>query len=172
MELPSLSKSLLPILFPLFLILANTVASVMVPETPVANFFAFIGSPLAACLQGFILSCFSRARNGRAKNVNDWVNEGIVAAAVLNCYLPVWGRRPEQPFVKNAGVAEKIASYHHRAFSFPAILITHHHARPSSMVTGSNALGVMTAAALVEPMLATLGISPIAAPSWPVERAP
>ena len=67
MELPSLSKSLLPILFPLFLILANTVASVMVPETPVANFFAFIGSPLAALFTGCILSCFSQARNGRAK---------------------------------------------------------------------------------------------------------
>ena len=31
------------------------------------------------------------------------------------------------------------------------------------VVTGSNSLGVMTAAALVEPMLATLGISPVAA---------
>ena len=31
------------------------------------------------------------------------------------------------------------------------------------VVTGSNALGVMTAAALVEPMLGTLGISPVAA---------
>jgi GntP family gluconate:H+ symporter len=31
------------------------------------------------------------------------------------------------------------------------------------VITGSNALAVMTAAALVEPMLSTLGISPIAA---------
>ena len=52
MELPSLFKSLLPILFPLFLILLNTVASILVPETPIANFLAFIGSPLAALFTG------------------------------------------------------------------------------------------------------------------------
>ena len=53
-ELPSLGRSLLPILLPLVLILLNTVTSVMIPETPVANFMAFIGSPLAALFSGCI----------------------------------------------------------------------------------------------------------------------
>lgn len=47
--------------------------------------------------------------------------------------------------------------------SFPAILIPIIIAAIIHVVTGSNALGVMTAAALVEPMLGTLGISPVAA---------
>lgn len=38
MELPSLSRSLLPILFPLALIFVNTAASVLVPDTQIANF--------------------------------------------------------------------------------------------------------------------------------------
>ena len=40
MELPSLGTSLMPILFPLFLILCNTVTSVIAPKTPVANFMS------------------------------------------------------------------------------------------------------------------------------------
>ena len=64
--------------------------------------------------------------------------------------------------VKNAGVAEKIADIIVQS-PFPAILIPIIIAAIIHVVTGSNALGVMTAAALVEPMLATLGISPVAA---------
>ena len=161
MELPSLSKSLLPILFPLFLILANTVASVMVPETPVANFFAFIGSPLAALFTGCILSLLPTGKEWKSKKVlNDWVNEGIVAAAMPIVVTGMGGALAT--FVKNAGVAEKIADIIVQS-SFPAILIPIIIAAIIHVVTGSNALGVMTAAALVEPMLATLGISPIAA---------
>ena len=161
MELPSLSKSLLPILFPLFLILANTVASVMMPETPVANFFAFIGSPLAALFTGCILSLLLTGKEWKSKKVlNDWVNEGIVAAAMPIVVTGMGGALAT--FVKNAGVAEKIADIIVQS-SFPAILIPIIIAAIIHVVTGSNALGVMTAAALVEPMLATLGISPIAA---------
>lgn len=65
-------------------------------------------------------------------------------------------------FVKNAGVAEKIAEVIAQS-AFPAILIPIIIAAIIHVVTGSNSLGVMTAAALVEPMLATLGISPVAA---------
>ena len=161
MELPSLSKSLLPILFPLFLILANTVASVMMPETPVANFFAFIGSPLAALFTGCILSLLLTGKEWKSKKVlNDWVNEGIVAAAMPIVVTGMGGALAT--FVKNAGVAEKIADIIVQS-SFPAILIPIIIAAIIHVVTGSNALGVMTAAALVEPMLATLGISPVAA---------
>ncbi|MEY8336514.1 SLC13 family permease [Lachnospiraceae bacterium 62-35] len=161
MELPSLSKSLLPILFPLFLILLNTVVSVVMPETPVANFFAFIGSPLAALFTGCILSLLLTGKEWKSKKVlNDWVNEGTLAAAMPIVVTGMGGALAT--FVKNAGVAEKIADIIVQS-PFPAILIPILIAAIIHVVTGSNALGVMTAAALVEPMLATLGISPIAA---------
>lgn len=161
MELPSLSKSLLPILFPLFLILVNTGASVVVPDTPVANFFAFIGSPLAALFTGCLLSLLLAGKEWKSKKVlNDWVNEGITAAAMPIIVTGMGGALAT--FVKNAGVAEKIAGAVAQS-PFPAILIPIIIAAIIHAVTGSNALGVMTAAALVEPMLVTLGISPIAA---------
>lgn len=160
-ELPSLFKSLLPILFPLVLILLNTVVSVIAPETGIANFFAFIGSPLAALFTGCILSLLLTGKEWKSKKVlNDWVNEGILAAAMPIVVTGMVGALAT--FVKNAGVAEKIAEIVANS-PFPAILIPIIIAAIIHVVTGSNALGVMTAAALVEPMLSTLGISPVAA---------
>lgn len=160
-KLPSLSKSLLPIIFPLVLILLNTVASVVAPGTLAANFCAFIGSPMAALFAGCILSLLLTGREWRSKKVlNDWVNDGITAAAIPIVVTGMGGALAT--FVKNAGVAEKVADIIVQS-SFPSILIPIIIAAVIHMVTGSNALGVMTAAALVEPMLATLGISPVAA---------
>ena len=73
MELPSLSRSLLPILFPLALIFVNTAASVLAPDTQIANFCAFIGSPLAALFTGCILSLLLTGKEWKSKKVlNDW----------------------------------------------------------------------------------------------------
>ena len=156
MELPSLSRSLLPILFPLALIFVNTAASVLVPDTQIANFCAFIGSPLAALFTGCILSLLLTGKDWKSKKVlNDWVNDGINAAAMPIVVTGMGGALAT--FVKNAGVAEKIAEVIAQS-AFPAILIPIIIAAIIHVVTGSNSLGVMTAAALVEPMLATLGI--------------
>lgn len=161
MELPSLSKSLIPILFPIALIFMNTIASVVVPESTIANVFSFVGSPLAALFTGCLLSLLLTGKEWKTKKVlNNWVDEGINAAAMPIIVTGMGGALAT--FVKNAGVAEKIAEII-VASSFPAILIPIVIAAIIHVVTGSNSLGVMTAAALVEPMLATLGISPIAA---------
>lgn len=161
MELPSLTKSMLPIVFPLFLILLNTGASIVVPDTGIANFFAFIGSPLAALFSGCILSLLLTGDKWKSKMVlNDWVNEGIVASAMPIVVTGMGGALAT--FVKNAGVADRIAEVI-AGTSFPPILIPIIIAALIHVVTGSNSLGVMTTAALVEPMLGTLGISPVAA---------
>jgi GntP family gluconate:H+ symporter len=65
-------------------------------------------------------------------------------------------------FIRDAGVANVIADGVVQ-FHFPGILIPIIIACLIHVVTGSNALGVMTAAALVEPMLDTIGISRLAA---------
>lgn len=161
MELPSLSRSLLPILFPLFLILMNTGVSVIAPGTLISNFFSFIGSPLAALLTGCILSLLLTGKEWKTKKVlNDWVDEGITAAAMPIVVTGMGGALAT--FVKNAGVAEKIADVIVQS-AFPAILIPIIIAAIIHVVTGSNSLAVMTSAALVEPMLSTMGISPVAA---------
>ena len=161
MQLPSLTKSLLPIVFPLILIFINTGASVIVPDTPVADFCSFIGSPLAALFTGCILSLLLTGKEWKTKKVlNDWVDEGITAAAMPIIVTGMGGALAT--FLKNAGVADKIAELV-VASSFPPILIPIIMAAIIHVVTGSNSLGVMTSAALMQPMLETLGISPVAA---------
>ena len=161
MVLPSLSKSMLPIIFPLFLILLNTVASVTIPGTTAAAFLSFIGSPLAALFTGCILSLLLTGKEWKTKKVlNKWVDEGMTAAAMPIIVTGMGGALAT--FVKNAGVAEKVAELVSQS-SFPPILIPIIMAAIIHMVTGSNALGVMTSAALMQPMLESLGISPLAA---------
>lgn len=106
-ELPSLAKSMAPIIVPLALILCNTAASILVPDTAVANFLAFIGSPLAALFSGCLVSLTLTGKEWKTRKVLDtWVGEGVTAAAM------------------------------------PIIIAAIIH-----VVTGSNSLGVMTAAA-------------------------
>lgn len=84
MELPSLSRSLLPILFPLALIFVNTAASVLAPDTQIANFCAFIGSPLAALFTGCILSLLLTGKEWKSKKVlNDWVTTVLMRRLCL-----------------------------------------------------------------------------------------
>lgn len=160
-ELPSLFNSLLPILFPVILIVLNTAISTIAPETPVANVFSFIGSPLAALFTGCILSLILTKTEWKSKKVlNDWVEDGLKSAAMPIIVTGMGGTLAT--FIKNAGVADKIAELVVGS-SFPGIFIPIIIAAIIHIVTGSNALAVMTAAALVEPMLGALGISPIVA---------
>jgi GntP family gluconate:H+ symporter len=122
---------------------------------------AFIGSPLAALFTGCLLSLTLTGNKWKTPEVlNKWVDEGIVAAAMPIVVTGMGGALAT--FVKNAGVADQIAEIVMNS-SFPPILIPIIIAALIHVITGSNALGVMTAAALVEPMLSTLGISPVAA---------
>ncbi|MGN8818397.1 GntP family permease [Oribacterium sp. HCP28S3_H8] len=160
-SLPGLGISLLPILLPLVLILCNTATAVVLPDTGIAHFMAFIGSPLAALLAGCFASLFLTGDKWKTPEVLDkWVDDGMKAAAMPIIVTGMGGALAT--FVKNAGVADKIAELILQS-GFPPILIPIIMAAIIHVVTGSNALGVMTSAALVQPMLAQLGISPVAA---------
>ena len=147
--LPSVGTSLAPIILPLVLIFLNTGINAMFPDTAVAKVFKFVGSPLAALLAGCLFSLVLTGAEWRSKKVmNDWVESALRSSAMPIMVTAMGGALAA--FIKNAGVANAVAETVVQ-FSIPGIII------------GSNALGVMTAAALVEPMLGALGISPLAA---------
>lgn len=76
-EMPGLTKALAPIIVPLALIVCNTGASILVPDTAIANFLAFIGSPLAALFTGCLVSLTLTGKEWKTKKVLDgWVGEG------------------------------------------------------------------------------------------------
>lgn len=160
-KLPSLGISLLPILLPLILIMLNTAINLIAPDTGIANFFSFIGSPLAALLTGCILSLILTGEKWKTKLVlNDWVDLGIKEAAMPIIVTGMGGALAI--FVKESGVADSIAQII-SSTNLPGVLVPIVIAALIHIVTGSNSLAVMTAAALVQPMLNTLGITPLAA---------
>ncbi|WP_080872685.1 GntP family permease [Oceanobacillus timonensis] len=158
---PSLLGSLAPILLPLILIVGNTAISAAAPNTFIAELFSFIGSPMVALLSGCVLALSLTGSKWNSKEVLDgYVDKGIGAAAMPILVTGLGGVLAI--FIERAGVAEVIADTV-VSFGFPSILIPIILAAILHIVTGSNALAVMTAAALVQPMLGTLGISPLAA---------
>jgi len=160
-KLPGLGLSLGPIVLPLVLIFANTILNAAMPKTPLANFFKFAGSPLAALLAGCIYALLLTGREWASKKVqNDWVEDALRSSAMPIMVTAMGGALAA--FIKNAGVAQVIAQGVVQ-IHFPGILIPIIIAALIHVVTGSNALGVMTAAALVEPMLDGIGVSPLAA---------
>jgi len=159
--LPGIGSSLLPIVLPLILIFMNTLFNALLPDTAIADFFSFIGSPLAALLAGCMFALVLTGREWRSKKVqNDWVEAALRSSAMPIMVTAMGGALAA--FIRNAGVAEIIANQV-VDISFPGILIPIIIGALIHVITGSNALGVMTAAALVEPMLDTIGVSPTAA---------
>jgi GntP family gluconate:H+ symporter len=67
-KLPSTGMAYLPIVLPLILIVGNTVIGTAMPDTAIASFFAFIGSPMAALLTGCILALILTEANGRVSS--------------------------------------------------------------------------------------------------------
>ena len=158
---PSVGTSLAPIILPLVLIFLNTGINAMFPDTTVAKVFKFVGSPLAALLAGCLFSLVLTGAEWRSKKVmNDWVESAPAPSAMPIMVTAMGGALAA--FIKNAGVANAVAETVVQ-FSIPGIIIPILIAALIHVITGSNALGVMTAAALVEPMLGALGISPLAA---------
>ncbi len=159
--LPGIGRSLMPIVLPLALIFLNTVVNAAMPKTTVAKVFSFVGSPLAALLAGCLFALLLTGREWASKKVqNDWVESALRSAAMPIMVTAMGGALAA--FIKDAGVAKVIAEAV-MGVNFPGILIPIVIGALIHIVTGSNALGVMTAAALVEPMLDTIGVSPLAA---------
>ena len=91
---------------------------------------------------------------------NDMINralEGCVIPVFITCLGGSLGT-----FIKKSGVANIIAEMIVDA-SIPAILVPMVIAIAIRIITGSNTLSLTTTSVLVEPMLGTLGLSPLAA---------
>ncbi len=160
-KLPSTGMAYLPIVLPLILIVGNTVIGTAMPDTAIASFFAFIGSPMAALLTGCILALILTGSQWKSKLVlNDWVENAMQSAAMPVFVTGMGGALAL--FIKNAGVAEKLAEFV-VSVNFPGLLVPMIISMLVHVVTGSNTLAVMTTAALAQPMLGILGISPLVA---------
>ncbi len=161
-KLPSFLKSIGPVLIPVLLIVIHTVCDAVIPGTAVSNIMSFIGEPLSALTIGCMLAVFTQVRDWWKK---DDVRSGWIDKAILGCAGPVFITAlggSLAAFIKNAGVAEMLADMIVQAH-IPGVFVPMIIACLIRTITGSNTLGVTTSAALSLPMLAVLGLSPLAA---------
>lgn len=162
-KLPNVVKAVLPIVIPVLLIVCNTVTSTILPkESAVVQFFKFVGAAEPALLIGCLLAAVTLTE-GKWKTklvLNDWVDVAMEASAMPVFVTGCGGAMAA--FIKNSGVADVIAESIINV-GFPAILVPIVLSAIIHVVTGSSTLAVSTTGALVQPMLATLGLSPLAA---------
>jgi len=159
-KLPGTAASFAPIVVPLILIVSGTIINLQMPDTFVGDFFAFIGSPLAALLTGCILAWILTGPRKTSKLVlNDWVDRAMESAAMPLFVTGMGGALAQ--FIKDAKIAETIAEAIVGA-SIPGIFVPIVISVLVHVITGSTTLAVATAGALCLPMIETLGITPLA----------
>ncbi len=161
-RLPGTLSSYAPILVPLVLISAQSVAPLLLSEeNPVRHLLLYLGWPVVALSLGLGLAYRNiRNKQDRVKARTQWVDEGLKVSAMILVVTGLGGSLSEilkaTPAVTT--VAESFASS-----GLPAILFPFAIGVMGNMITGSTTVGVITAASLMAPMLDTLGLSPEAA---------
>ena len=161
-ELPSFSKSIMPIILPIILIVGSTVIGTAMPDSTADHVMSFIGAPIIALTIGCLYAVFTQVEGWWKK---EEVKTTWIDRALLGCAGPVFITAlggSLAAFIKNAGVADMIADMIMNAH-VPGIFVPMLIACLIRSITGSNTLGVTTAAALCQPMLAALNLTPLSA---------
>ncbi|GAA3851463.1 GntP family permease [Streptomyces sedi] len=159
--LPPLIPSLLPVLLPLLLIVVSSYAiDLWELDNAVGGVIAFLGNPTIA----LFLGCLSALPLFRGKwrdkeTVNDLFEAGLRLAALPVALTGVGGALAA--IIRDTEVAESVADMI-RDWGLSPILVPFLVAAAICTITGSNILGVMTAAAIMEPLAEGLGISMLA----------
>lgn len=159
-QLPKLFPSYLPIITPIVLIMISSLLNAVAEESGVTKLFAFIGDPLVALLIGVVLSLILTGKEWKSKKVlNDWAEDGLKLSAMPIIVTGLGGALAL--LIRNAEVAEQLANLIGQS-GIPAIFLPFVISALVNTITGSNTLGVMTGAAIMQPLLPNLDISALA----------
>lgn len=154
-NLPSVRLSLLPIVVPLLLIAIGSLLKIV--EVQEGNFlintFTFLGQPIVALLTGALLSLFL-LKNIRMKEVNSLIESAIEKAGPIIIVTGAGGMFGL--VIKETGVGSYAGEFLLQTglglavpFLITSILKT---------AQGSSTVAIITAASLITPMLASLGL--------------
>ncbi|NJQ05745.1 GntP family permease [Streptomyces lonarensis] len=158
---PPLGMSLVPVFLPVVLIMLNSYVVDMVgAENGVGKTIAFLGQPVVALFIGCLvaLPLFGR-RWGQKETLNDLFESGLRLAAMPLALTGVGGALAT--IVRDTEVANSVADMI-RDWGLSPIIVPFLVAAAIGTITGSNILGVMTAAAIMEPLADSLGLSGLA----------
>jgi GntP family gluconate:H+ symporter len=155
-----LTGSLLPILAPIVLIVFASLAGPALPEGSwITDTVLFVGEPTVALFLACVLALpLFRGRWKDKATLNDLFEAGLRIAAMPLALTGVGGALAT--IIRETGVAENVASAIESTGLSP-VIIPFLVAAAVCTITGSNILGVMTSAAIMQPLLPSLDLSPL-----------
>jgi len=158
-DMPGTIPSLLPLLFPMILILLNTTsAMVLGKKHPVSEFFAFIGDANVALALGALLAIIMLGKRIGKEKVLKIMDASLTESGQIIFITAAGGSLGAILKVSGAGnaVAEFVAQS-----GLPFILIPFVISGLLKAIQGSGTVAVITAATLCAPMATQLNMDPI-----------
>ncbi|WP_110669779.1 GntP family permease [Salinicola halophilus] len=157
----SLLAAVAPIVLPIMLMMFGSLVGEQFEGSWLGEFLALISDPTIALLIGVVLAFPLLGGKWRTKEVlNDWMEDGLRLAAMPIIVTGLGGALAL--IVRDTGVADSLASSV-QSMGIPPLLIPFIVGALVNTITGSNTLGVLTSASIVQPLLPSLDISPLAA---------
>lgn len=168
-----LGTASLPLLVPLLLIVANTVATAIdktrqgvLPDdeyTPsgIAAVLGFVGHPVVALLVGIVLAVYVLLpRWTPRKKVHHWLSEAAASAGLIILITGAGGAFGQ--VLRDSGVGDELAEAI-SAMSLPGVLVPFLVASLVRLAQGSGTVAMITAASVSAPLVVGLGLSPLLA---------
>ncbi|MCP3423167.1 GntP family permease [Nocardioides pinisoli] len=170
----SFGLAALPLVVPLLLIVLNTVAaaidrnsqSALGPDdeyTPSswAEVLAFVGHPVVALIIGIVLAVYVLLpRWTPRKQVHNWMAEAAASAGLIILITGAGGALGQ--VLRDSGVGDALAEAI-ADLSLPGVLVPFFVASLVRVAQGSGTVAMITAASVSAPLVAGLGLSPLAA---------
>lgn len=159
-ELPSVTKSFMPIIVPIILILLSTVSKALGVTGQASVFFQFFGTPIVAVAIGLLLAIFTLASHMERKEVIKVMEVGIESAGIIILITGAGGALGQ--VLRDSGVGNHIAEII-KDLNVPHILLPFIIATIIRFIQGSGTVAMLTAASITAPIMASLNVNPVMA---------
>jgi gluconate:H+ symporter, GntP family len=155
-NLPSLTRSLLPIVVPILLIFVNTTVSALKLEGGIYNYIKFFGSPVIAVGIGLLFAIYGLYNHVKQSEAIERMEEGIKTAGIILLVTGAGGALGNVLRESGSGdyIGEQIAN-----MNLPAILIPFVIATLVRLIQGSGTVAMITAASISAPILSGLNVN-------------
>jgi len=156
---PSAAKAIVPILFPIVLIILKSIGAF--PSHPFgdgafAKVVSFIGEPVVALLLGvFLAFLLPKKLSLDMLSTSGWVGEGVLAAATIIIITGCGGAFGK--VLQNSGIADVIAGNLGKSTSL-SLLLPFAIAAGLKTAQGSSTVAIITTAGIIVPLLEALGL--------------
>jgi GntP family gluconate:H+ symporter len=157
-DLPTTFWAFAPILIPLCLIAAQSTSAMMLPKTHIVNeAMLYLGWPVVALSIGVLIAYRNTKRDQADARVGQWIENALRTSAMIIMVVGLGGALSQ--ILRQTPAVDAIAAGM-KSTGLSAIFLPFVLGVVGNMITGSTTVGVITAASIVSPMMATLGLSP------------